>query len=78
MVGNVRTIRSNLHFFLINIYGPSQNQDKRLVWTEIEQFLGTLQDQVCILSGDFNVILDPKEKLGGSVRLCTVAIDLKD
>lgn len=63
-----RIIRRNLQFILINVYGPIQNIDKNVVWEEIEQYLGIVSNQICVIGGDFNAILDLKVKWGGISR----------
>ncbi|GLJ26058.1 hypothetical protein SUGI_0499910 [Cryptomeria japonica] len=63
--GRVNNIKSNLKFLLFNIYGPIQSKDKKKTWEEIDQFLTSIPDQICIIGGDFNAIEDSSEKWGG-------------
>ncbi|XP_059064717.1 uncharacterized protein LOC131856805 [Cryptomeria japonica] len=61
----VKGIKKNLCFLLVNVYGPTQNKDKRKIWSELKLFLKAIPNQICIIGGDFNAILNPKEKWGG-------------
>lgn len=65
MSGWVKGIKNNLYFLLINVYDPIQNRDKRRIWNEIYSYLRTTPNQICIIGGDFNAILDQNEKRGG-------------
>lgn len=64
--GVVTSMKSNLKFILINIYGRISNIEKRVVWEEISQFLKNRQKNLIFLEGDFNTIINLNEKLGGS------------
>lgn len=63
--GKVQSLKSNLNFIIINVYGPVSNTDKKLVWEEIGQFLNSQNNEFFLLGGDFNTILDLNEKVGG-------------
>lgn len=65
LCGRINNTKCNLNFVLFNIYGPIQNKDKKKIWDEIEQFLTSIPDRLCIIGGEFNAILDPSEKWGG-------------
>lgn len=77
MCGWAISIKSNLKFIIINVYGPIQTQAKRQVWNEIENFLLSDIDQTYIIGGDFNAILDPKEKWGGNKKMTQTSQDFK-
>lgn len=63
-------MRSELSFFLINVYGPMGCREKRKTRLEIEAFVNECGASVGIIGGDFNTILKPEEKRGGvSIRL---------
>ena len=71
------SLKSNLSFIIINVYGPCINLEKRRVWNEISNFLFFNQNEMIIIGGDFNTILDPKEKIGGSSFLSNSSKDFK-
>lgn len=66
MTVDVNSLKSNLKFMLTNIYGPISNEEKRKVWQEVQTSLLSNNIATHILGGDFNTILDTKEKYGGS------------
>lgn len=78
MCGKVISIKSNLNFIIINVYGPIQTQAKKHVWNEIENFLLSNIEQTCLIGGDFNEILDPMEKWGGNNKITQSCLDFKD
>ena len=51
--GLVKSVKSNLKFILINIYGPVSNIQKKLVWEEIYQFMKNLSEQSNNIRGRF-------------------------
>lgn len=61
----VKSIHSDLKFILCNIYGPVYTGEKSKVWKEISIGLSNFQNTPIILGGDFNTILNLKEKTGG-------------
>lgn len=60
---------------MINVYGPIQNRDKARVWVELESFLRSFPNDVCIIGGDFNAITKIADKRGGSNKLPPTAVD---
>lgn len=62
-------MKSNLNFILINIYGPTNNTEKKLVWDEINYFIKFYQNDLILLGGYFNTILNLEEKRGGSQQI---------
>ncbi|XP_059065753.1 uncharacterized protein LOC131857344 [Cryptomeria japonica] len=78
MCGRVNCYNNKLKFNLINVYGPTQNRDKALVWLEIETFFKNNPNEVSIIGGDFNAILKVSDKRGGSNKLSVVAIEFAD
>ena len=56
-------------FILINVYGPTGNLEKKIVWDEIIQFMHEYQDCLIFLGGDFNTILNMNAKIGGSLQI---------
>ncbi|GLJ49857.1 hypothetical protein SUGI_1059430 [Cryptomeria japonica] len=78
MCGRVVSIKSNLNFTLINVYGPTQTHAKKQVWEEIENFLPNEIEQTCLIGGDFNAILDPKEKWGGNNKMTQSCLDFRN
>ena len=61
--GNIQSLKSDHNFTVINVYSPVNNTNKQLVWNEIGQFLDSLENELFILGGDFNMILDINEKI---------------
>lgn len=58
----VQSLKSNLSFILINVYGPTSSLEKRIVWDEISRFLREHQNNLIILGGDFKTILNMNKK----------------
>ncbi|GLJ43038.1 hypothetical protein SUGI_0893330 [Cryptomeria japonica] len=77
MSERVTSLKNNLDFVIINLYGPILNEDKKRVWEEIENFKNTL-NQICILGGDFSVILHRHEKRGGLGINARASLDFVD
>ena len=69
MGGWVQSLKSDLKFIIINIYGPITNPGKRLVWEEIGSFINNFKGNLFVLGGDFNTILNNNEKIGGNQHL---------
>ena len=62
----IKSIKTNLQFVLINIYGPIHNLDKKVIWEQISLFTNEYSNQIILLGGDFNTILNLEEKFRGS------------
>lgn len=62
----VISLKNNLEFLLINIYGPTPTLEKIKVWQEISDFLSNHSDITVVIGGDFNAIMSMEEKYGGS------------
>ncbi|GLJ44304.1 hypothetical protein SUGI_0927260 [Cryptomeria japonica] len=45
MSGRVTSLKNNLDFVIINVYGPILNEDKQRVWEEIENFIDSLHEK---------------------------------
>ena len=54
-------------FFLTFIYAFNDGKDRRELWSDLEVFKSGVGNSPWLLSGDFNVIKSPYEKLGGLV-----------
>ena len=54
--------KHNLQLILINVYGPIQTLDKWKFWDDISTFIELYHKENMIIGGDFNAILDLKEK----------------
>ena len=76
--GKAHSLKSDLNFTIINVYGPIKNTDKLTIWNEIGHFLEEIENDLCILGGDFNTILDNNEKIGGSDVLSQASRDFKN
>ena len=57
----------HLHYFfrVINVYGPNNNAQKRILWQSLAGKVQEVDNEVTILGGDFNAILSPEDKKGG-------------
>ena len=74
----IKIIKSNLQFILINIYGLIQNSDKKVLWDEISSFINEYSNEIILLGGDFNSILNLVKKVGGLQKISPASIDFKN
>lgn len=74
----IKGINSNFQFMLINIYGPTQNVDKKNLWLDISSFIKEHNNYFLIIGGDFNTILSLDEKYGGSQQIHPASVDSKN
>ena len=56
--GYNQIINSNLNFTLINVYGPIKNDQKKALWTDLNNHLNSNQEENHFLGGNFNEILN--------------------
>ena len=63
----IKVYVKHLHysFSVINVYGPNNNAKKRILMQTIATKLQDLDNEVAILGGYFNAILNSKDKKGG-------------
>ena len=59
---SIKSLKSDLQFILINVYGPISYGEKKQVWNEISRFILNFKDNAFLIGGDFNTILDLTEK----------------
>ena len=52
-------------FLVFNIYGPNNSIQKRLLWKTLSKKVQRLENEMAILGGDFNAILNPGDKKKG-------------
>ncbi|XP_057863432.2 uncharacterized protein LOC131071562 [Cryptomeria japonica] len=64
MACTIKCKKLNLCFPLFNIYGPIKTEDKLRVWKEITLQVYLLELGKVIMAGDFNAILNFKDKVG--------------
>eukprot|EP00253_Pinus_taeda_P028676 PITA_28676 len=62
----LRHTASNLNLALFNMYVPVHYEEKRECWKTLSDFLYYNNPRNIIIGGDLNIILDPKEKRGGT------------
>ena len=55
----------NLQLFLINIYGPTLNIDKKILWEEMSIVIKNHRNKCILIGGDFNTIINLDENFGG-------------
>ena len=78
MGSTISSNKHNLQFILFNVYGPIQTPDKQKVWDDISAFMELYPVTNMIIGGDFNAILDIKEKIGGSMILTRNVVEFKE
>ena len=61
----IKSVRINLQIIIINVYGQTQNVDKKKLCEEISIFIRDHNNEYILLGGDFNVILNIDEKYRG-------------
>ena len=59
------------------MYGPISFVDKKKVWNEISSFILNFKDNAFLRGGDFNTILDLKEKIGGIHHLSQSSLNFR-
>eukprot|EP00253_Pinus_taeda_P001699 PITA_01699 len=62
----LRHTSSNLLLALFNLYVPVHYAKKRECWKSLSDFLELHNPKNIVIGGDLNIIMDPKEKRGGS------------
>lgn len=67
-------MNSYLKFYNFNVYGPIKIEEKKNIWDAINREIQSLEMEF-IVGGDFNAILDLKEKSGGSRKITHVQKD---
>ncbi|GLJ43284.1 hypothetical protein SUGI_0898800 [Cryptomeria japonica] len=65
LFGVVHSLKENMVFPLVNVYGPIKIEEKAKVWKDISIKIGFLNNDRVIVVGDFNSLLDLEEKRGG-------------
>ena len=67
-----------LSFHLINVYGPTPTSDKLSLWLTLTSFIWKSVDAKIIISGDFNIILHPRDNYGGIIPPPRANYDFND
>ena len=62
----MENINNHENMWIGNIYGPIVNRAKEYFWKQLEMYRFGKMHLLCIITGDFNVTIFPKEKKGGS------------
>lgn len=65
MICIVYSMKENLEFPLINVYGPTKTIDKSHVWNVLSNKIYDLGSDRIVVVGNFNALLDLDEKKGG-------------
>ena len=61
----LRHTASNLILALFNMYVPVHYEEKRECWRSLLEYIEHINPSNIVIGGDLNIILDPKEKIGG-------------
>jgi exonuclease III len=69
ITASFQIIGSNQEGDITNVYGPQNQQDKDKLMQRLELIRTLVSTRNWILGGDFNMILTPEEKTGGTKRL---------
>ena len=77
MCVNVQSLKSDLKFILVNIYGLVCQIGKKIVWDEVSSLFSKYKDNIIALGGDFNTIISLDEKRGGIQHLSRSSLDFK-
>lgn len=48
------------------MYFPIHYEEKKECWKKLSEFLDYINPRNIVIGGDLNIILDPKEKRGGT------------
>ncbi|XP_057870796.2 uncharacterized protein LOC131077334 [Cryptomeria japonica] len=74
MICNVYSMRENLDFPSINVYGPSNTAEKTKLWNILTNKIKDLGRDRVVVARDFNTLLDLDEKKGG-LRMTNKVMD---
>lgn len=70
--------KSNISFPFFNVYGSIKVGDKVAVWEQIRARVRSLDCNLLVLGGNFNMILDLKEKSGELSKENKSMVDFRD
>jgi hypothetical protein len=73
-----RAIGSNNQGYITNVYGPPMSLEKPNFLKKLKYVKDIIQNNICILGGDFNIILSLAENRGDIPRLDKNNLDFKD
>lgn len=63
---------------MINVYIPNHPQEKDLCWSSLLTLQSSYVSPSCVIAGDFNTTLHPKEKKGGNIARDPLREKMKD
>lgn len=73
----VEIIEGTCKWTLVGFYGPPQTAKRKVIWEDLSALLESLKNPwVCF--GDFNMIINDEEKVGGQVGSSSAATYLKE
>lgn len=73
----MQSLKIDLNFILINVYGPISHLGKKVVWDELSFVFPKHKNSPILVGGDFNTILNLDEKVGSSQHLSHSSLDFK-
>ncbi|KAH0649354.1 hypothetical protein KY285_034602 [Solanum tuberosum] len=65
---------ANCDLYVTDVYAKCTSGERHELWTDLNNVHNTIQGPWCI-GGDFNVILDPEEKMGGKTHKMRDSLD---
>ena len=77
MCASVQSLKYNLKFILINVYGPKSCIGKKSIWDELSLVFLNYNDSPIVMGGDFNTILSLDGKVGGMQHLALSSLEFK-
>ncbi|XP_020258926.1 uncharacterized protein LOC109835357 [Asparagus officinalis] len=74
----VKSIDGRIDCFISSIYGYNHIENRKTLWLELRQIQHRVGNKPWILSGDFNVITDDEDKLGGAMVTVAETLDIRE
>ncbi|XP_020261120.1 uncharacterized protein LOC109837333 [Asparagus officinalis] len=75
---SVKSLDERIDCCISSIYGYNQIDNRKSLWSELEQIHQSIGNKPWIISGDFNAITGSEDKLGGAVVTDAETIDFSN